>query len=181
MNKNILLACITCLIITTFFTVLSKNDLTDTKEIITQKPVIQETFAIIKPDAVEAGDTGAIINLIELNGFTIVDMKKKTLTKQEAETFYAVHKKRPFFRDLVAFMTSGPVVIMKLKRENAITAWRELMGSTNPRQAHVGTIRAMFGTDVQQNATHGSDSEENAVIELSFFFPNIEKAIKKTS
>lgn len=135
------------------------------------KLALQQTCAIIKPDAVEAGYSGQIITLIELNGFEIVTMEKKTLTKQEAETFYAVHQKKEFFKDLVAFMTSGPVIVMKLKRINAISAWRELMGATNPAQSSVGTLRAMFGTDVQQNATHGSDSEENAQIELAFFFP----------
>lgn len=141
----------------------------------TEKPadVIQTTFAIIKPDAVAHGSTGEIIKLIELNGFTVVKMEKKQLTKKEAEDFYAVHKERPFFKDLVNFMTTGPVVVLALEKKNAVRDWRKLMGATNPERAKVGTLRRMFGSDITHNATHGSDSEKNAAIELNFFFPGI--------
>lgn len=135
--------------------------------------VLQKTFAIIKPDAVANGSTGEIINLIELNGFTILKMEKKQLTQKEAESFYAVHKDRPFFKDLVHFMTTGPVVVLALEKNNAIRDWRKLMGATNPGRAKVGTLRRMFGHDITHNATHGSDSEENAKIELNFFFPDL--------
>ena len=131
---------------------------------------IQTTLAIIKPDAVEAGFSGKIIELIELNRFEIVNMQKRTLTHKEAETFYAVHKGKNFFNELIAFMTSGPVIVMELKKLNAIRDWRYLMGKTNPERAHLGTIRAMFGADMTHNAVHGSDSKENAATEIAFFF-----------
>jgi nucleoside-diphosphate kinase len=132
---------------------------------------IQTTFAIIKPDAVKNGSTGEIIRIIELNGFSVVKMEKKQLTQKEAEGFYAVHKERPFFKDLVNFMTTGPVVVVALEKRNAVRDWRKLMGATNPERAKVGTLRKMFGSDITHNATHGSDSEKNAAIELAFFFP----------
>lgn len=144
-----------------------------TKEESAPANVVQKTFAIIKPDAVANGSTGEIINLIERNGFTILNMEKKQLTSKEAESFYAVHKDRPFFKDLVSFMTTGPVVVLALEKNNAVRDWRKLMGATNPERAKVGTLRKMFGTDITHNATHGSDSEKNAAIELNFFFPGL--------
>lgn len=135
--------------------------------------MIERTFAIIKPDAVASGDSGMIITLIELSKFTILGMKKILMTKQQAETFYAVHKERPFFGELVNYMISGPVIIMALEKENAINQWRDLMGATNPATATPGTIRALFGKSIGSNATHGSDAPETAKTELAFFFPEL--------
>jgi nucleoside-diphosphate kinase len=135
--------------------------------------VLETTFAILKPDAVKNGNSGEIIKLIELNGFTIKGMEKKQLSQQEAETFYAVHNKRPFFGELIEYITSGPVIVMALEKENAIQEWRDLMGATNPAEAAVGTIRKMFGLNIGTNATHGSDAPETARVELAFFFPGI--------
>ena len=134
---------------------------------------MEKTFAIIKPDAVTALRSGDIVALIELNKFKIVGMEKVQLTQAQAEKFYAVHNQRPFFGELVSYMTSGPVVIMALAKEHAIKEWRDLMGPTNPADAGPGTIRRMFGTSIGHNATHGSDSAETAQQELSFFFPNL--------
>ena len=134
---------------------------------------MERTFAIIKPDATAAKHAGNIISLIELNGFNIIGMQKKQLTRAEAETFYAVHKERPFFGELVNYMISGPVIVMALEKENAIQEWRDLMGATNPAKAAPGTIRRMFGTSIGSNATHGSDAPETAKEELKFFFPNL--------
>jgi nucleoside-diphosphate kinase len=128
------------------------------------------TFAIIKPDAVRAGNIGNIIQRITDNGFKIRAMKMLHMTKPVAEGFYAVHRERPFFGELVLFMTSGPSVLLALERENAVQAWRDLMGPTDSTKAPKGTIRGDFGANVQENATHGSDSPENARIELSYFF-----------
>ena len=128
------------------------------------------TFAIIKPDAMRAGNTGNIIQHITDNGFKIRAMKLIHLTKPLAEGFYAVHRERPFFGALVEFMTSGPCGVMALEKENAQVAWRELMGPTDATKAPKGTIRGDFGTSVQENATHGSDSPENAQLELCYFF-----------
>lgn len=128
------------------------------------------TFAIIKPDAVRAGNTGYIIQRITDNGFKLRALKMVHLTRPIAEGFYAVHRERPFFNDLVEFMTSGPSVVMALEKDNAVQAWRDLMGPTDSTKAPKGTIRGDFGTSVQENATHGSDSAENARIELSYFF-----------
>ncbi|MFN0120512.1 MAG: nucleoside-diphosphate kinase [Blastocatellia bacterium] len=132
------------------------------------------TFAIIKPDAVRAGNTGNIIQRISDNGFQVRALKLMHMTPAIAEGFYAVHRERPFFPDLVAFMTSGPCVVMALEKENAVPAWRDLMGPTNATKAPKGTIRGDFGTSVQENASHGSDSTENAKIELSYFFNAME-------
>lgn len=133
----------------------------------------QKTFAIIKPDAVAAKNSGKIIDLIEKNGFEILRMQKLQLTKKQAETFYAIHKERPFFNELVNFIISGPVIIMVLEKDNAVNEWRNLMGSTNPAQADAGTVRKLFGTDIGKNASHGSDSPENAIIEIRQFFPEL--------
>ncbi len=134
------------------------------------KKETEKTFAIIKPDAVKAKNTGNIIARIEKEGFTVVNMKKEQLTKEKAEGFYAVHKEKKFFNDLVKFMTSGPVVVMVLEKENAIKDWRSLMGPTNPEKAEKDNLRKLYGTDIQQNATHGSDSKDNAKIEIKYFF-----------
>jgi nucleoside-diphosphate kinase len=132
--------------------------------------MVEITLGIIKPDAVQDGNSGIIISLIEKNGFTIKQMKKIHLAKAQAEEFYAVHKERPFFRELVTTMTEGPVIVMALERENAIAAWRELMGATNPAEANIGTLRKMFGREIGHNAVHGSDAPKTAKVELNFFF-----------
>ena len=130
----------------------------------------ERTFAIIKPDAVEKKVAGQILARIEESGLEILAMKKIQLTEQGARGFYAVHKERPFFGDLVAFMTSGPVVALVLEGEGAIKKWRDLMGPTNSNEAPAGTMRGDFGTDVERNATHGSDAPETARLEISYFF-----------
>lgn len=128
------------------------------------------TFAMIKPDAVRAKNSGKIIELIEQNGFDILRMQKGQLTKEMAEEFYNVHKSRPFFGELVEFVTSGPVIVMALEKENAVKDWRDLMGSTDPLQAAPGTMRKLFGTNIGSNAVHGSDANETAMVELGLFF-----------
>ncbi len=135
---------------------------------------MEKTFAIIKPDAVAAGNSGKIIDRIEQEGFTIVAMKKIRLTKEQAEGFYAVHKEKPFFNDLTDFMSSGPCIVMCLEKENAIKDWRALMGATNPEDAEEGTLRKLFGKNIDNNATHGSDAPETAAIELKYFFSDLE-------
>ncbi len=131
------------------------------------------TFAMIKPDAIQAKDSGKIIGLIEQNNFDIIRMHKVWLTEQGAQTFYAIHKDEPFFPELIKFITSGPVIIMALLKENAIQDWRKLMGATDPAQAEEGTIRKKFGKSIGENAAHGSDSIQTAVQELSLFFPEL--------
>lgn len=131
---------------------------------------MQSTFAIIKPDAVAAGRAGEILAIIEKEGFRIRGMRLTRLTRPQAEAFYAVHREKPFFSGLVDFMTEGPVVVLALEREDAIRKWREVMGATNPANAAEGTIRKLFGTNVERNATHGSDATETAETELRFFF-----------
>jgi len=128
------------------------------------------TFGIIKPDAVRAGNIGNILQQITNHGFKIRAMKLMSMSRGVAEGFYAVHRERPFFGELVDFMTSGPCVVMALEKENAVQAWRDLMGPTDSTKAPKGTIRGDFGTSVGENASHGSDSEENAQIELHYFF-----------
>ena len=128
------------------------------------------TFGIIKPDAVRAGNIGNILQRITDHGFKIRAMKLMLMSRGVAEGFYAVHSERPFFGELVDFMTSGPCVVMALEKENAVQAWRDLMGPTDSTKAPKGTIRGDFGTSVGENASHGSDSEENAQIELHYFF-----------
>jgi len=134
---------------------------------------MQMTFAIIKPDAVAAGHTGAILSRIEKEGFKIVGMKKTTIKKAQAEVFYGVHKSRPFFGELVEFISSGPVVLLALQKAEAIAAWRTLMGATNPAQAAEGTIRKEFAKSIGENAVHGSDAPETAQFELVIFFPEL--------
>jgi nucleoside-diphosphate kinase len=134
------------------------------------------TFFIIKPDAVEKNKVGAILAKIEESGFRLVALRRLHLSRPMAEGFYAVHKARPFFGELVEFMTRSPVVIGVLEKDDAVAAWRKLMGATDPAKAEAGTIRKLFGSNVGENATHGSDSEENAKIEISYFFPGWEVA-----
>ena len=131
----------------------------------------EKTIAIIKPDAVSARNVGNIIAFIEKNNFAIRKLKKMHLTEKQAESFYEIHKSKPFFRELVDYMISGPIVVMLLEGENAIQAWRDLMGATDPQQAKPGTIRYLYGTDIGSNAVHGSDGAETALKEIEFFFP----------
>ena len=128
------------------------------------------TFTMIKPEAVENGNTGAILEKINAAGFRIVAMKKTRLTSEQAGKFYEVHKERPFYNDLVSYMSSGPIVAAILKKENAVADFRLLIGATNPSEAADGTIRKLFAESKAKNAVHGSDSDENAVIEGNFFF-----------
>ena len=131
---------------------------------------LERTFSIIKPDATERNLTGAVNAVIEGAGLRIVAQKRIRMTRQEAETFYAVHKERPFFGELVQFMTSGPVVVQVLEGDNAVAKYREIMGATNPENAAPGTIRKQFARSVGENSVHGSDSVENAKIEIAQFF-----------
>ena len=132
------------------------------------------TFGIIKPDAVSAGHTGSIIQHIIDRGFKIRGLKLIHMTRQEAEGFYAVHRERPFFAGLTEFMSSAPCVVMALDKEGAVKAWRDLMGATDPAKADDGTLRKQFGGSVGENAVHGSDSDENAAIEIAYFFSRLE-------
>ena len=131
---------------------------------------VERTLSIVKPDAVAKGAAGEILRRFEAAGLQIVGLKKMQLSKELAEGFYAVHKERPFYGDLVAFMTSGPVVTLVLEGEGAIKRWRDLMGPTNSNEAPEGTIRGDFGTDIERNASHGSDAPETAKVEISYFF-----------
>ena len=135
---------------------------------------MQTTFAIIKPDAVKAGYTGKIIQRIEESGFRILAMQLRQLSVRDAEGFYAVHRERPFFNSLTAFMSSGPVVVLALEAPDAIKKWRGLMGATDPAKADAGTLRKEFGASIENNATHGSDAPETAAFELGYFFSGIE-------
>ena len=130
----------------------------------------ERTLAIVKPDAVAKGATGEILRRIEAKGLTIIGLKKLQLTEQLARGFYAVHKARPFYKDLVAFMSSGPLVVAALEGENAVATWRELMGPTDSNKAPAGTIRRDFGTDIERNAVHGSDATATAKVEIAYFF-----------
>jgi nucleoside-diphosphate kinase len=132
---------------------------------------LERTLSIIKPDAVEKKKAGAILALLEESGFTIVACERKHLTLAEAEGFYAVHKARPFFGELVQFMTRSPVFVQVLEREDAVAHYRKVMGATDPKKADKGTIRDLYGANVGENAVHGSDSLENAKIEIGYFFP----------
>ena len=135
---------------------------------------MQTTFAIIKPDAVKAGYTGKIIQRIEEAGFRIRAMQLRSLSQRDAEGFYAVHRERPFFGSLTAFMSSGPVVVLALEAPDAIKRWRTLMGATDPAKADAGSLRKEFGQSIENNATHGSDAPETAAFELGYFFPGID-------
>jgi nucleoside-diphosphate kinase len=135
---------------------------------------LERTFGIVKPDAVAAGAIGGVIDLIEKSHLKIVGLRYLKMSPEQAQGFYAVHKARPFFGDLVKFMTSGPCVVMALEGENAVSKYREVMGATDSKKAAAGTIRAKYGTDIEKNAVHGSDSPDNAKIELGFFFTGSE-------
>ena len=136
--------------------------------------VSQRTFSIIKPDAVRKGYTGAILAEIEKAGFQILSIKKQSISKEQAKGFYAVHKERPFFESLTNFMSSGPIVLMVLSKENAIADLRMLMGATNPANADEGTIRRKFAESIEENAIHGSDGEETAAFEIGYWFAGYE-------
>jgi nucleoside-diphosphate kinase len=135
---------------------------------------VERTLCIVKPDAVEKRKAGAILARIEEGGFRVLAMRMTHLTRPEAEGFYDVHRQRPFFGELVQFMTRSPVVVAVLERDSAVTAWRDLMGATDPAKAAEGTIRRSFGSNVGENATHGSDSLDNAKREIAYFFPGAE-------
>ncbi len=132
---------------------------------------IEKTFAIVKPDAVEKNHIGGILSLIEKNGLKIKAMRMMHMTRPIAEGFYAVHKERPFFGELVDFMTRGPCVVMVLEGEGAIAKWRETMGATDPKKAADGTVRKLYGANVGENASHGSDGPDTARFEIGWFFP----------
>ena len=132
------------------------------------------TFTIIKPDSVRKGNFGKIISRIEDEGFRILGIKKVHLSQRQAQGFYAVHRERPFFPSLVEYMTSGPVYVAALERDGAVPHLRQIMGATDPKKADAGTIRAHYGESIEQNAIHGSDSDENAKIEIGFFFAESE-------
>lgn len=135
---------------------------------------VERTLSIVKPDGVEKGVVGQVISRFVTQGLKPIAMRMAHLSRREAEGFYAVHKARPFFNDLVTFMTSGPVVLMVLEGENAVAKNREVMGATDPKKAADGTIRKDFATDIEKNTVHGSDSVENATIEVSYFFSELE-------
>ena len=135
---------------------------------------VERTLSIIKPDGVEKGIIGKILARFEEKGLKPIAVRLTRLSQAEAEGFYAVHRARPFFGDLVKFMTSGPVVLMVLEGESAVSANREIMGATDPRKADAGTIRKDFATDIEKNTVHGSDSPENARVEVSYFFPEVQ-------
>ena len=130
----------------------------------------ERTLAIVKPDAVAKGASGEILRRIEAKGLRIIALKKLQLSEQLARGFYAVHKQRPFYKDLVSFMSSGPVVVAALEGENAVSVWRELMGPTDSTKAPAGTVRCDFGTDIERNAAHGSDAAATARLEIAYFF-----------
>ena len=134
-----------------------------------------QTFTMIKPDAMKNGHAGAIIDRIIKEGFRIVALKLTKLSAEKAGEFYAIHRERPFYGELVQFMSSGPIIAAILEKENAVASFRDLIGATNPAQAAEGTIRKLFATSVGENAVHGSDSDANAIIEGNFFFSNLER------
>lgn len=135
---------------------------------------LQRTFSIVKPDAVRKNATGAILRMIEEKGFRILGLKMLEITKRQAEGFYAVHAGKPFFDSLTTFMSSGPMIVLALEKENAIADLRELMGATNPANAKEGTIRKEWASNIENNAIHGSDAEDTARFELSYFFAGYE-------
>lgn len=137
---------------------------------------MQRTFAVIKPDAFAAGHQGKIIAAIQESGLRVVALKTLHLSEAQAKGFYHVHKERPFFGDLVKFMTEGPILAMVLEGDNAIKRWRDLMGPTNAKDAPKDTMRGQFGTDIERNATHGSDAEDTAAFEIGYFFNGLELA-----
>jgi nucleoside-diphosphate kinase len=135
---------------------------------------LQRTFSIIKPDAVAKGATGDILSMIQQKGFRIIGMKMLEISKHQAEGFYAVHASRPFFDSLTTFMSSGPIVVLALEKENAIADLRKLMGATNPANAEAGTVRKKWADSIERNAIHGSDADDTARFELSYFFSGYE-------
>jgi nucleoside-diphosphate kinase len=137
---------------------------------------IERTFSIIKPDAVKKNVIGGVVQKLEQGGLRVVASRMIRMTREQAQGFYAVHKERPFYGDLVSFMTEGPVIVQVLEGDDAVARNREIMGATNPEQAAEGTIRKAFGTNIERNAAHGSDSPENAAIEIAFFFSTAELA-----
>ncbi|GAB4274702.1 MAG: nucleoside-diphosphate kinase [Deferrisomatales bacterium] len=134
----------------------------------------QQTLAIIKPDATARNIVGKILSRIEEEGFAVKALKKLRLSKAEAQCFYAVHRGKPFYDSLTDFMSSGPVVVMCLERDDAIAKWREVMGATNPEHAEEGTLRKLYAVDIEKNSVHGSDAPETAAVEISFFFSGME-------
>jgi nucleoside-diphosphate kinase len=134
-----------------------------------------QTFTMVKPDAMKNGHAGAIVDRIIKEGFRIVALKLTRLSAEKAGEFYAIHKERPFYGELVQFMSSGPIIAAILEKENAVASFRDLIGATNPAQAAEGTIRKLFATSVGENAVHGSDSDANAIIEGNFFFSSLER------
>jgi nucleoside-diphosphate kinase len=137
---------------------------------------MERTLAIVKPDAVAARHAGEILHRIEAAGFTVRAMRLVRLSRSDAEGFYAVHRERPFFASLTAFMSSGPVIVMALEAPDAIRTWRTLMGATDPAKAEAGSLRQVFGTSIERNATHGSDAPETALFEVGYFFSGIDLA-----
>ena len=135
---------------------------------------VERTFGIVKPDAVAKNAIGGVIDMIEKAGLKVVALRHTRLSQAQAEGFYAVHKARPFFKDLVAFMTSGSCVVMALEGENAVARYREVMGPTDSKKAPAGTIRQKYGTDIEKNAVHGSDGPDTAKVELGYFFTGID-------
>ncbi len=135
---------------------------------------MERTLAIIKPDAVERRHAGRILARIEEEGFRLVALRLAHLTRRDAEGFYAVHRERPFFDDLTAFMSSGPCIVLVLEAENAITRWREMMGATDPAKAGEGTLRKQFATNIERNACHGSDAAQTAATEIAYYFPGVD-------
>ncbi len=131
---------------------------------------MNRTFSIIKPDATRRNITGAINKIIEEHNFVIVAQKRLKLSKEKAEGFYFIHKEKPFFNELIEYMTSGPVIVQVLEGENAVEKYRKIMGATNPENADMGTIRKEYALNIQENSVHGSDSDENAKIEINYFF-----------
>jgi len=138
---------------------------------------LERTFGIVKPDAVAKGAIGGVIDMIEKAGLKVIGLRRVKLETSQAESFYAVHKARPFFKDLVAFMTSGPCVVMALEGEDAIARYREVMGPTDSKKAPAGTIRQKYGTDIEKNAVHGSDGPDTARAEIGFFFAGADLVI----
>jgi len=137
---------------------------------------LQRTFSIVKPDAVRKGHTGAVLAMIEAAGFRLIAIKRLSISKQQAAGFYAVHAQRPFFNSLTDFMSSGPIFVMVLEKENAIADLRKLMGATNPANAEEGTIRKKFAGSIEENTIHGSDGEDTAAFEIGYFFAGYELA-----
>jgi nucleoside-diphosphate kinase len=137
---------------------------------------LQRTFSIVKPDAVRKGQTGAVLAMIEAAGFRLVAIKRLSISKQQAAGFYAVHAQRPFFNSLTDFMSSGPIFVMVLEKDNAIADLRKLMGATNPANAEEGTIRKKFAGSIEENTIHGSDGEDTAAFEIGYFFAGYELA-----